>query len=101
MLQQPEKHTKKLKSCKVLGPVATIFDSSNTGSWRIERPVVRYEDCTKCGTCARYCPANIIDIHRDKEECVIIDYYYCKGCGICANECPKSCIEMVDERSVK
>jgi len=81
--------------------VATVFTSSNTGSWRIERPVVRYESCIKCGTCERYCPANIVEVRKNEEKCVYIDYYYCKGCGICANECPTECIEMLDERSAK
>jgi pyruvate ferredoxin oxidoreductase delta subunit len=101
MQKQQEKPTKELKSFRILGPSATVFTSSNTGSWRIERPVVNYKECIKCGTCERYCPANIIDIYKDREECVVIDFYYCKGCGICANECPKGCIQMVDERSVE
>jgi 2-oxoacid:acceptor oxidoreductase delta subunit (pyruvate/2-ketoisovalerate family) len=100
-MHQQEKHTKETKSCRVFGPVATKFGSSNTGSWRIEKPVVNYEKCIKCGTCERYCPANVVEVHKDQEECVIINYYYCKGCGICANECPAKCIDMVNERGVK
>lgn len=99
MQKQQEKHTTELKKCRVFGPVATIFESSNTGSWRIERPKVRFEDCIKCGTCERFCPTNVITMHKEKEECIEIDMYYCKGCGICANECPKNCIDMVPERS--
>ena len=101
MLKQQEKLIKKPKSCNVYGPVATIFDSSNTGSWRLVRPVVNYEHCKKCGICEKFCPLNIITIYKDREECVFIDFDYCKGCGICANECPNNCIDMVNERSVK
>lgn len=98
MQKQQEMLTTELKSYKVYGPVAAIFSSSNTGSWRLERPVVDFEACIKCGTCARYCPANIVDIIKDQKECVVFDFDYCKGCGICANECPTKCINMVPER---
>lgn len=98
MQKQQEKHTKKQKAFSVLGPVACVFDSAKTGSWRIERPDVDFEACIKCGTCERYCPTNVITIHKDKEECVEIEWDYCKGCGICANVCPVKCINMVNER---
>lgn len=99
MQKQQEKHTKQLKKCRVLGPVATKFTGGNTGSWRLERPVVNFEECIKCGTCAMYCPTDVIEIDKNDKECVKIDYYYCKGCGICAKECPKKCISIVPERS--
>lgn len=98
MQKQQEKLTKKLKKCRVYGPVANVFAAANTGSWRIERPKVNFEACIKCGTCEKYCPTNVIDIKKDQIECVVIDFNYCKGCGICANECPKKCINMVPER---
>lgn len=101
MQMQQEKHTKQLRKCKVYGPCSINFESSNTGSWRLERPVVDFAACIKCGSCQRYCPADLITVDKEKEECVAIDMNYCKGCGICANECPKQCIAMVDERSVK
>ena len=81
----------------MLGPVAYIYESAYTGSWRLERPVVDFDECIKCGTCQRFCPPDIITIDKDKEECVTFDWDYCKGCGICANECPKKCITMVPE----
>ena len=101
MLEQQEKPTTELKKINLLGPAATMFTSSKTGTWRLERPVVDYAACTKCGTCERYCPANVVDIFKDRDECVVIDFDYCKGCGICANECPKKCIKMVPERGEK
>lgn len=99
MQNQQEKPTRKLQKCSVLGPVAGIFASANTGSWRLERPEVDYDQCIKCGTCAKYCPPDIITIDKTKKECVSFDWNYCKGCGICANECPKKCIKMVPEGS--
>ncbi|WP_199228902.1 4Fe-4S binding protein [Sporanaerobacter acetigenes] len=90
---------KELKKHNVQGPVATTFTASNTGSWRLERPKVNFEECIKCGTCAMVCPVNIVEIKKEEKECVVFDFNYCKGCGICANECPKKCISMVPERS--
>ena len=92
---------KKQKRYKVQGPCAYVFASGNTGSWRVVRPQVDFEACVKCGTCEMYCPANVITVDKEKEECVSFMWDYCKGCGICANECPRHCIQMVDERSVK
>jgi 2-oxoacid:acceptor oxidoreductase delta subunit (pyruvate/2-ketoisovalerate family) len=98
MQKQQETHTKELKRFRVLGPVATVYTSSHTGSWRLERPITDYEKCIKCGTCEKFCPANIIVIKKDQKECVVIDYDYCKGCGICVNECPTKCMKMIPER---
>lgn len=97
MQVQQGKHINKLEKSNIYGPVATDFDGSNTGSWRLSRPKVNYLKCIKCETCAMYCPTNVIDIKKDIEACVIIDWYYCKGCGICANVCPTKCIEMEKE----
>ncbi len=85
----------------LLGPCAYVFDAANTGSWRLFRPRVDFSSCVRCGTCANYCPANVIEIRKDTDLCVQIMWEYCKGCGICANECPKQCILMVPERSEK
>lgn len=100
MQNLPENPTKTQKRVNVLGPCATTFNSSNTGSWRLERPELDASGCIKCGICARSCPLDIITIHKDKSEPVEIDWYYCKGCGICAHECPKGCLTMTLERGV-
>lgn len=96
-----KKPTKTPKRYNVMGPVAHQFNSSNTGSWRLERPQVDFASCIKCGTCAMYCPANVIAVRKDQSACIEIMWDYCKGCGICANECPKHCIQMVDEQEGK
>ena len=100
MPSQQEKHTKTLKRSSVWGPVGFEFVAAPTGSWRLERPVVDFDKCSKCGICKNYCPCDIVTVDKDAKECVTFDLYFCKGCGICANECPKGCIEMVDEREV-
>jgi pyruvate ferredoxin oxidoreductase delta subunit len=85
------------KNKQLYGPVATIFGSTNTGSWRIVRPAVNYTQCIKCGNCQKFCPTDVIEITEDSVQCIKIDWNYCKGCGICANVCVKNCITMVDE----
>ncbi|MBG0765394.1 MAG: 4Fe-4S binding protein [Tissierellales bacterium] len=98
MRKQQEKHMKQSKKYRVYGPVATVFGSSTTGNWRLERPTVNFSECIKCGTCERNCPTNVIEIKKDQEECVVFDFNYCKGCGICVNECPTNCMSMIPER---
>jgi 2-oxoacid:acceptor oxidoreductase delta subunit (pyruvate/2-ketoisovalerate family) len=85
------------KTRKILGPCATEFTAMNTGSWRLERPVVDLNVCIACGTCERNCPADIIVVTKSPKN-VVIDMNYCKGCGICSEVCPKNCIAMQDEK---
>ena len=66
----------------------------DTGSWRIERPIVDKDKCIRCGICAIYCPTQCIYY---KHEYFIPDLGYCKGCGICAVECPCKAIKMNPE----
>ncbi len=98
MQEQQEKRTNKSKKLNLQGPVATVFESEDTGSWRLERPKVDFDQCIKCGICASVCPVDIVEIRKDEKEAVVFNFDYCKGCGICANECPKQCISMVPER---
>ena len=65
--------------------------SGKTGAWRVFRPVIEPDKCSKCGLCTLYCPEAAIS--EDQE----IDYDFCKGCGICAEECPKKAIRMERE----
>ncbi|MGE5339938.1 MAG: 4Fe-4S dicluster domain-containing protein [Candidatus Omnitrophota bacterium] len=87
----------RLKRSKLYGPVATVFNSARTGSWRIVKPQIDCSRCVRCGTCITFCPANVMEINPLTPSCIQIDWNYCKGCGICANVCPKKCIEMVNE----
>lgn len=66
----------------------------NTGDWRIQRPIIDQDKCSKCGICFLYCPVNSIIKKDDK---FLIKYDYCKGCGICAHECPKDAIKLLAE----
>jgi 2-oxoacid:acceptor oxidoreductase delta subunit (pyruvate/2-ketoisovalerate family) len=83
------------------GPVAVVFNSVDTGGWRIERPEVNHPMCVNCGNCHTYCPCNVIEIkpRTPRDWHIEIDWDYCKGCGICADICPKQCITMVPEEA--
>lgn len=56
-----------------------------TGSWRIERPEIDYDRCTRCGLCFVHCPDGAIAL--DEQGYPIIDYEHCKGCMVCLEQC--------------
>jgi pyruvate ferredoxin oxidoreductase gamma subunit len=57
-----------------------------TGSWRVERPLVDLDICTRCGLCFVRCPDGAISL--DEDGYPVIDYDHCKGCMICQQICP-------------
>lgn len=66
------------------------------GTTKTQRPVVRFDLCTKCTLCWLECPDECFDPTDDGYYDVA--YQYCVGCGKCADICPvKECIVMVDE----
>ncbi len=66
------------------------------GTTKTQRPVVRFDLCTKCTLCWLECPDECFDPTAD--GLYDIAYNYCVGCGKCAQICPvKECIVMVDE----
>jgi len=66
-----------------------------TGNWRLFRPVIDLERCTKCWICFVRCPEGAIEL--DAEENPHVDYEVCKGCLICVEECPIHVISRVRE----
>ena len=69
----------------------SIFAAGNaeqreTGSWRVERPEIAYDRCTRCGICFVRCPDGAIAL--DEHGYPVIDYDHCKGCMICWDQCP-------------
>ncbi|MGA7670047.1 MAG: 4Fe-4S dicluster-binding protein [Nitrolancea sp.] len=72
--------------------------SFKRGTTKTQRPVVRFDLCTKCTLCWIECPDECFDPTTDGYY--DIDYEYCVGCGKCAEVCPvQECIIMVDELS--
>lgn len=49
------------------------------------QPVLTSSTCTGCGTCARLCPANAIEIIDSKAQ---VNLEKCYGCSICEINCP-------------
>lgn len=66
-----------------------------TGDWRILRPVIRSDDCVRCGLCHVFCPEGVISLSADGLP--EIDYHHCKGCLICLAQCPAHAIDAVPE----
>ena len=54
------------------------------------------EKCTYCGLCAKRCPANAIEVDRDKKTWTI-NRLSCIVCANCVYACPKDCISMNNE----
>ncbi len=66
------------------------------GTTKTQRPVVRFDLCTKCSLCWLECPDESFDPTPD--GLYDVNYPYCVGCGKCAEVCPvKECIVMMDE----
>lgn len=90
---------KEYKSCKDLpyGPIAERDSTHNkTGLWRVMKPKLIKEKCTKCYICWKFCPDMAIEVKEEDEYPEII-FEFCKGCGICAYECKPKAIEMEEE----
>lgn len=65
-----------------------------TGNWRVFKPILDLEKCSRCGLCVVYCPEGVIAMRGDWLE---IDYDNCKGCLICFNECPVKAFNYIRE----
>lgn len=57
--------------------------------------IVLNEDlCNQCGTCARRCPANALDLNKEKKEWILYPDR-CIICEVCAEACPKDAINVL------
>jgi pyruvate ferredoxin oxidoreductase gamma subunit len=100
-----QKFEPRMRNVEWDGPLRStpsILDPGNaearaTGSWRIERPEIDRELCTRCSLCFVRCPDGAIAL--DEEGYPVIDYEHCKGCMICLETCPLHAVES--EREVK
>lgn len=70
--------------------------ASQTGLWRVLRPVIDYDLCRRCSwVCGTYCPDSAIRV--DPLGGPVIDYDHCKGCMVCVSVCPPHAIHAVPE----
>ena len=67
----------------------------NTSGWRVYRPVIDLERCTRCSICFALCPEGAIVL--DASGAPVVDYDHCKGCLVCAEECPPEAIAQIRE----
>ena len=67
-----------------------------TSNWRIVRPVIDHEKCTRCFTCYIACPDSCWSFN-EKEEQMEWNWKFCKGCQICINECPAGALSAAPE----
>jgi len=67
-----------------------------TSNWRIVRPVIDDEKCTRCFTCYVACPDSCWSFN-EKEEKMEWNWKFCKGCQICINDCPADALKAVPE----
>ena len=67
-----------------------------TSNWRIVRPVIDHEKCTRCFTCYITCPDSCwsFDERTEKMEW---NWKFCKGCQLCIHECPADALKAVPE----
>lgn len=70
-------------------------EARQTGAWRVERPEIDYDRCTRCGLCFVHCPDGAIAL--DEKGYPIIDYQHCKGCMICLEQCRPHAIRTKKE----
>ncbi|MCK6556179.1 2-oxoacid:acceptor oxidoreductase family protein [Candidatus Binatia bacterium] len=63
--------------------------------WRVYRPVIERNRCTRCLICFALCPEGAIAL--DGQNYPVVDYAHCKGCLVCATECPPGAIDQVRE----
>lgn len=66
-----------------------------TGTWRVERPEIDRDVCSRCQLCVLECPDGAMSL--DKDGFPVIDYDHCKGCMICAHLCPLQAIGRTKE----
>ena len=67
-----------------------------TSNWRVVRPVIDHEKCTRCFSCYISCPDSCWSFH-EAEEKMEWNWKFCKGCQICIHECPADALEAVPE----
>jgi pyruvate ferredoxin oxidoreductase gamma subunit len=88
-----------LGTCESVPIIYAVGNSAarHTGYWRLFRPVIDLEACTRCGICYALCPDSAITLNE--QGFPHIDNENCKGCMMCFQECPVHCIR--EQREVR
>jgi len=68
-----------------------------------KKAVIRTDDCTACGTCARLCHFDAIEEWNVDAEgnpaAYQVNAFACEGCGFCGYVCPVDAIDVTDART--
>ncbi|HID43242.1 MAG TPA: 4Fe-4S dicluster domain-containing protein [Archaeoglobaceae archaeon] len=59
---------------------------------KIDRKVVKSDDCIYCGACVSICPVEVFFI--DEEKKVQAESQKCIHCGVCVKVCPISALSL-------
>lgn len=84
-------HGPDASTCSIVS--AGNSQARHVGDWAHIKPVIDYDECTKCRICFVYCPDSAITIGKD--DFPVVNYGACKGCNICYTECPVKAISLV------
>jgi ferredoxin len=49
--------------------------------------------CTGCAMCAKVCPSNIIEVHKEQKY-ITVFVGHCIQCEQCCEACPTNCLSM-------
>lgn len=74
--------------CMNVCPVGAILVDEDT-----QAKVVDHEKCIGCGTCARYCPIDVIAVDPELKKSTKCDL--CGGDPLCAQSCPTGALQVV------
>ncbi len=75
--------------------VPATSELRSTAGWRVFRPEIDLQRCTRCALCFALCPEGAIHLSADATPW--IDAVHCKGCLVCAHECPTEAIVTLRE----
>ena len=67
-----------------------------TSNWRIVRPVIDHELCTRCLSCYISCPDSCWS-YNEKEDMMEWNCKFCKGCQVCIKQCPVEALSAAPE----
>lgn len=92
-------HNHKLTKNTVIKSIGAFFERpmlKKTNSGRAALDFTVNDDCIKCGTCSKVCPAGNISIHDH-----VTFENRCYSCFACIHACPKTAIHIKGEKSAK